>query len=779
MTAIVFNPYCIPVLVTAFFCSILAIFIRKHKNARASGHLLALLILVAIWCVSYVFELCFVNEKQKLIAIMIQYISIPSIPVLFALFVYRYTNPSKKTRHPSLTSLLFLIPASATLLMFTNSWHYIMYSGWTISSTSGTAYTFLIPQYGLGFMVSTAYSYIVTIATFIYIIYVSVKTTKFFSAQAIVLFCCAAVPISANMMYFLKSSSSIYLDLTPIAFLFSAALMTYLVTGMKLLDLQPLARDMIIENATDGMILLDSHYIVLDLNPMTEKIFSVQKKEALGKNIDAFFDMLPQSDFPPKNKDSIEFERNDNIYHLSVLPLYNYSDDYMGQIVTLRDITEAKRAELKVRRLAFFDSLTGLPNHAQMTQDLEKMLEDAKYRNCPVVIMLICISNLNHINSFYGYELGDALIKEVIDTIKPRVLDTEIFARMKGNEFIIARTVSDAPENTAMALAEQIARLFANPIIVKDKYISAGVNIGICVSQKGECNSKSLVQKASLALGQAKVTKKSFAFYSVKKEKEIAERNKLMNALRTALGNNEFSLEYQPQYNHDSHSICGVEALLRWTHPEFGKVPPCQFISLLEDSGIIIPVGNWVITESAKQYKKWIDSGLNIPKYSINLSVRQFDNENLVTFILETLDGEKIPRPSLEVEVTETLAALADNNVVKQICALSDASVRVAIDDFGAGFSSLTYFKYLNVSTLKIDKEISTDIHKNKYSTAIFESLKLICDALGVDIITEYVETGEQLDKLISLGCKNFQGYYYAKPLSPAAFEQYVASLGA
>ncbi|MDD5016747.1 MAG: EAL domain-containing protein [Eubacteriales bacterium] len=776
MAAIVFNPYCIPVLVTAFLCALLALFVRKRKNARAAGHLLALLIFVVIWCASYTFELCFVNEKQKLIAIMVQYISIPSLPVLFALFVYRYTNPSKKIKSPLLTILLFVIPAAVSLLMATNIWHFIMYSGWTITSIPGTAYTFLVPQYGLGFIISTAYSYIVTCVSFSYIIYVSVKTTKFFSAQAIVLFCCAIVPITANIMYFLKSTPYIYLDFTPVAFLFSAALMTYLVTGMKLLDLQPLARDMIIENTTDGTILLDNCNIVLDLNPMAEKIFSVQKSRALGKNINEFFDRLPENGLHKKNE-NIEFERNDKVYLLSALPLYNHSDDYMGQILAIRDITEAKRAENKVKRLAFFDTLTGLPNHTHMIQELEKLLHDAESHGFQVITMLFDINNLNHINSFYGYEFGDALIKKVVDLITPHVKNKDIFARMKGGEFIIARPVYAAPENSAISLAGLITRLFLHPVIVKDKYISAGVNIGICISSNNENDPNSLVQKAGLALGQAIGTKEHYALYSAQKENEIAERNKLMNALRTALCNNEFSLEYQPQYNHDTHSLYGVEALLRWTHPVFGKVPPSQFIGLLEDSGIIIPVGNWVVAESANQFKKWITDGIDIPKFSINLSVRQFDNDDLIPFILNTLDSRKIPRNRLEVEVTETLAALADSNVVKKICALSKSGIRVAIDDFGAGFSSLTYFKYLNVNTLKIDREISIDIHKNRYSTAIFESLKLVCDALGVDIITEYVETDEQIEKLLSLGCKNFQGYYYAKPLSPAAFEQYAASL--
>jgi two-component system CheB/CheR fusion protein len=217
--------------------------------------------------------------------------------------------------------------------------------------------------------------------------------------------------------------------------------------------------------------------------------------------------------------------------------------------------------------------------------------------------------------------------------------------------------------------------------------------------------------------------------------------------------------------------------MMRWTNPVLGSVPPSRFICLLEDSGMIIPVGNWVIEESTHQFRAWADKGIKLPKLSINLSVRQFDNDFLVPYILHTLDSKNIPRHCLEVEVTETIAALTDSSVVSKILELSKAGVRIAVDDFGSGFSSLTYFKHLTINTLKIDKEITVDIHKSLSSSAIFESLKLMCDALQVDIVAEYAETAEQVEKLISLGCANFQGYYFSKPLTPAVFERYVKSL--
>ena len=774
MTSLVFNPYCIPVLVTAFFCILLALYVFKNKDARTAGHLLFILILAFVWCAAYVFELCFIDIEQKLMTVLIQYICIPSLPAVFALFVYRYTNPTVKCDNLFILHILFIIPFTATLLMFTNNIHHLMYTSCHITQIPNTVYTFLVPQYGPAFFVSTAYSYMLMVATFAYIIYISVKTTKFVSAQAIILFCCALIPIAANLMYFFKDTNQIYWDMTPVAFFFSLILMTYLVTGMKHYDLKPIARDMIIENTTDGTILLDSGNIVLDINPMVENMFSVSKKDVCGKNISGFFNMLP--DNLAGQEYDLEIAREGKMYHLSVHPLVQ-SSMYAGQIIVIKDITKTKLAEKKVHHLAFFDTLTGLPNHAHMLQKLQVLLQNAKADGSQVTLLLISINNLNYINSFYGYPLGDALIKQFAEKVSPNITRASIFARMKSNEFIIAMPAGPAPQSNAVVVAEKIAGLFIKPVVVKDKTITTGVSIGICISEKNTQDINSLLQKASLALGQAKAFKANYMFYSVQKENEIAERNNLMHALLTALDNNEFYLEYQPQYNYKTHTLYGVEALLRWRHPTYGTVSPIKFINLLEDNGMIVPVGNWIISESAKQYKKWIDKNINIPKYSINLSVRQLDKDGLATHVLATLDQLNIPRHCLEVEVTETLAALADDSVVKQICKLSDAGIRIAIDDFGAGFSSLTYFKYLNVNTLKIDKELSIDIHKNKYSAAILESLKLLCDVLGVDIIAEYVETEEQIAKFLSLGCSKFQGHYFAVPLSPDALEQYAASL--
>ncbi len=762
---IVFNPFSIPVILTAIMCILLVIFVIKRRNTYTAGYLLALLILVIVWCTAYALELCFIHAQYKLFTVIFQYISIPSIPVLFALFAYRYANPLAEKKY-YITVLLFVVPVITTLLMCTNSFHHFMYSSWDVINMPGTLYTFLVPEYGLGFIIFITYSYAVMVTVFSYIIYISIKTTRLFASQATLLIICSIIPIIANIMNVFNRN--IYLDITPVSMLFSAGIMTYLITGMKLLDLQPLARDIIIEKMHDGIVLLDSKNNILDLNPMAETILNIEKPKVMGKNCS----VLPGIPLDIDKDGSSDLKLNNKDYNISTLTLSNDTGAYFGRIISMRDISKATLAERKIKDLAFHDSLTNLPNNTYMLQELEKILQE-KDQN--LALLLIDICNISHINSSYGYETGDALIKKAADLIRLYVWEPDIFARMNGDEFIIVMKLANRDE--VAQHAQKIIRLFSHPVIIDDKYISTLVNIGICLSPKDGIEASGLIQKASLALGQAKKNKTHFAFYTEENEQEITQRNRLLNALRTALENGEFSLNYQPQYNSEENSLFGVEALLRWTHPEYGKVPPEVFISLLEDSGIIIPVGNWVISETARQFKTWQSMGLKIPKFSINLSVRQFDNDELIPHILHTLDNEGIPRNCLEVEVTETLAALADSGVVSKIRELSNSGVRIAIDDFGSGFSSLTYFKYISVSTLKVDKEISMDIHKNIHSSVIFKSLKLICDSLGVDIITEYVETVEQIEKLESLGCRNFQGFYYSKPLSSEDFEKYVSSL--
>lgn len=761
-----FNPYSIPVMAAAVLCVMLAVYVKKQKTTFAAHHLFILLLLIVLWCAAYTLELNFTEKIPKLMADKVKYISVASISVMFLFYVLRYAHPSPR-KLPAAVSLLFVPPAVFIALMFTNELHGLMYVSTSVYHVDNFAYTFLYQQYGIAMKISSVYSYSVMFAAFAYLIYVSVKTTRLISAQAIMLLFSATVPIFINAMYYLRVFSGSYMDYTPIALLFSAVLLTYLTTGTRQFYLRPLARDMIVKKTLDGIILLDSEGLVLDVNPIAESIFSVTKEEALGKDCSALSGTLASN----LGKESCPFELQvgRRLYNFSSIALNSDKGAYLGQMISIKDITEAKRSEKKIRELAFIDPLTKLANYTFMMQELEALLQSEKG---PVTVLLIDPGKIDHINSSYGYETGDQLIKKTAEIIKPYVTDTDIFARMKGDEFAVIRP-SGAP-GSATFIAEHIIHAFQQPLIIQDKYISASVSIGICTSSAAKEDAKSLIHKASMALGQAKRTREHFAFYSEQNEHEITKRNQLLNALRTALASKEFSLEYQPQYDLEAHRLFGAEALLRWTHPEFGSVPPDQFIGLLEDSGMIIPVGNWVIEEAARQFKEWTNKGLQLPKFSINLSVRQFDNNFLVPYILQTLDSRNIPRHCLEVEVTETLAALADHTVVSKILELSNAGVRIAIDDFGSGFSSLTYFKYLNVNTLKIDKEISLDIHKNVYSSAIFESLKLMCDALGVDIVAEYAETAEQVKKYYSLGCRNFQGYYFSRPLSPSGLESYV-----
>lgn len=763
---IVFNPYSIPVIAAALFVIALIIYVKKRTKTHAADLLLVLLFLSFLWSAVYALELCFTDLSSKIFAAAFEYISVSGLPVIFLIFVYRYVNPeSRKFRTAAL--LLFIVPFTSVILMFTNSLHGLMYSGASAVGLPGTKFTFLTPQYGIGVTITLSHTYLVMLAAFIYIIYISVKTTKLISAQAIILSFCAAIPLFVNMLYYMKGFSGMNVDYTPVALLCSDILMAYLATETNRFYLKPLARDVVIENTADGIILIDNENVILDINATAQAIFSLNKKEVIGNSL-----LFLPGDLPSLISGNCcpELDIQGKQYCVSSLALNSDKDAYLGKVISVKDVTEAKLSQKRIHELAFTDALTGLPNSTYALQKLQYVLTEQQ----PSTVLLVGVNNLYHINTSYGYDMGDEIIKKAAQMIKP-LIKADMLARMRGNEFIIIRNLSSDEDETS--LAQNITRLFDSPLAVRDKFITAAVNIGICRFPADANDLSGIIYKVSLALGQARKTKEHIAFYSVKHDYDITRRNLLLNALITALDNGEFSLEYQPQYNIETRKLFGVEALLRWKHPQLGSIPPDTFIKLLEDSGLIIPVGNWVIEQAARQFKIWCEKGLDIPKFSINLSVRQFDYDGLAEYILHTLDRLRIPRLCLEIEVTETLAVLADSTVVEKINELSESGIRIAIDDFGAGFSSLTYFKYLNVDTLKVDKEISLDIHSNRYSQAIFESLKLVCDSLGIDIVAEYVETDNQIKKLESLGCKYYQGYYYSKPLSPHGIEDFIVRL--
>ncbi len=454
-------------------------------------------------------------------------------------------------------------------------------------------------------------------------------------------------------------------------------------------------------------------------------------------------------------------------------------DGMLQNILIVRDITDRKLTQDRLSFLANYDSLTGLPNRAFFRDRLAQAMTRARRQGTPLALMFLDLDNFKVVNDSLGHAVGDQLLRHVAETVKGCLRDVDsllprggeegfTLSRLGGDEFtVIAEGVAGAED--AALIARRILDALERPYRLLDNELYASASIGITLFPADDSDLDGLVRHTDMAMYRAKAMGRgTFAFYSEELSAEIAARLQLENNLRRAVEQQEFVLFYQPKADLASGRITGVEALLRWDCPGQGMVPPDRFIAVLEDSGLILPAGAWILRTACAQLAAWDRAGLPRLDLAVNLSARQFSQPLLASFVAETLLETGIEPHRLELELTERLVMednVANRNVLAALAALG---VRVAIDDFGTGHSSLSYLKRFDIDTLKIDRSFVSELPHDPEDGAIATAIVAMGHSLKMRVVAEGVETQEQADFLRSLGCDEIQGYLLSRPM-PAA----------
>ncbi len=445
---------------------------------------------------------------------------------------------------------------------------------------------------------------------------------------------------------------------------------------------------------------------------------------------------------------------------------------------TIRDITESKLTEEEVRFIAFHDTLTGLPNRKSFYMRLEDKLAnsprpiDAERRQKNVekcMLLFLDLNKFKNVNDLLGHDAGDELLKVVATRIQSCLRKSDYLFRLGGDEFTIIldniRHGSDAAK-----VAEKVQEAISHKIIIKghDFYIDS--SIGISVYPEDGKNVETLVKNADMAMYAAKNTGERYHFFTEEMNRKVLERMKLETNLRTALQDNQFKLYYQ-QFVDKTGQIVGAEALLRWFHPEMGLIGPTEFIPLAEETGVIVPIGKWVLKTACRQVKKWHDMGYKDFYVAVNLSPRQFNEPDLIETVDQTLEITGIPPHCLRLEVTESSIMDDPDQATQTMQLIRDKGIRFAIDDFGTGYSSLSYLKQFPIDSLKIDRSFVKDSLTNKDDQEIIKTIIAMADGLNMNIVAEGIENEGQHDFLVSQGCQIMQGYYHGRPVSAKKFK--------
>lgn len=465
--------------------------------------------------------------------------------------------------------------------------------------------------------------------------------------------------------------------------------------------------------------------------------------------------------------------KNGSLYYeeKTITPMRDANGKITHFISSGKDITDRMRTHERLQYLAHHDVLTGLPNRLLFTDRLAQAIKDGNRSGSHVVLIYLDIDRFKNINDTLGHSAGDTLLRIISRRLRETLRGNDTSARLSGDEFTILLTgVSDI--SVVPNIATKILLSISKPVDIEEHELFITASLGVAIYPDDSHDPYTLLKHADTAMYHAKKSgRNGYQFYTPTMNVMAREQLVLENQLHRALERNEFEVHYQPQYDIQSGRLCGIEALLRWNHPVHGMLLPVNFISLLEETGLIIPVGDWVLNASCVRYSRWLDAGLDIPRLAVNVSPRQFSNEHFVSTVNQTLKDTGISPDNLELEITESILIEEKNTNTSSIQELHNAGIGIAMDDFGTGYSSLSYLRQFPIRTLKIDKSFVKHVPDDYDDCVLARTIIAMAHNLNLNVIAEGVETHEQLNFLRQLGCTSAQGYLYSPAVPHDLFD--------
>jgi diguanylate cyclase (GGDEF)-like protein/PAS domain S-box-containing protein len=440
-------------------------------------------------------------------------------------------------------------------------------------------------------------------------------------------------------------------------------------------------------------------------------------------------------------------------------------------------VAEQKEAEARIQRLAHYDALTGLPNRVLLEERARQALAAAHRQQHPVALMFVDLDHFKAVNDSLGHRVGDAVLVELAQRLTRAVRAQDTVCRLGGDEFVLLLPDTDAAG--AAAMASRVLAAAQVPFTIDGRELTVTPSAGIALAPRDGLDLEALSRAADTAMYRAKAEgRNTWRFHTAELQAQSDRALRLSNALRRAVERQQLSLVYQPQVELATGRIIGAEALLRWHHPELGQVPPMEFIPLAESTGLILPIGQWVLSEAAHQLAAWDRAGLPPVKVAVNVSSVQLRQDELPALVKRTVDAAGIGMHRLELELTEGAAMQDAQGAIAVMNALYENGTELSIDDFGTGYSSLAYLKNFPVGTLKIDRSFVRDIESDPGDRAIVEAIIRMATSLGMVTVAEGVETEAQLAYLRERGCFAMQGWLLSKPLAADAFAAFVLARG-
>jgi diguanylate cyclase (GGDEF)-like protein/PAS domain S-box-containing protein len=538
----------------------------------------------------------------------------------------------------------------------------------------------------------------------------------------------------------------------------------------------------------DAVICTDAAGNITFLNIVAEKMTSWSRQEAAGRPMAEVFRVLDAATRQTTpNPMALSVEKNRTV-HLpegcilvrrdgsevpiedSVAPIHDREGKPTGAVVVFRDVSVARAMALEMTHSAQHDFLTGMPNRMLLNDRVNQAIAWAQRHSKKVAILFLDLDGFKHINDSLGHPTGDKLLQSVAKRLVDCVRGSDTVSRQGGDEFVVLLTEVGQSEDAAIT-ARRMLQTVAQAHSVDQHDLHVTTSIGVSVFPDDGQDAETLIKNADTAMYQAKENgRQSYQFFKPAMNVRAVERQSIEESLRRALERDEFMVHYQPKINLKTGEITGAEALLRWNHPVRGMVPPGDFIPIAEDCGLIVPIGNWVLRESCKQARAWMDAGLPVATMAVNISAMEFRDENFLDGVFRILQETGLDPAALELELTESVLMKRAESTQSILKALRGSGIQLAVDDFGTGYSSLSYLRKFPIDALKIDQSFIRQITTAPDDTTIVTAVISMGRSLKLRVVAEGVETLEELTFLQAHQCDEAQGYYFSRPVIAEQF---------
>lgn len=542
----------------------------------------------------------------------------------------------------------------------------------------------------------------------------------------------------------------------------------------------------ILEHSDQGILVTDANEHIVSVNSAFTRITGYTAEEAIGKTPDILRSGEHDADFRAKVRAAIAGgspwrgeiigrRKNGELFpqSVSVSAVRNSDGEFTYGFSIFTDLTPMRASEERMLQLANYDTLTGLPNRTMFHQQSEQAFSAARRNSENGALLAIDLNRFASINDTLGHDVGDELLRQVGHRFREALRTEDILARVGGDEFVVALTKIKKREHASI-VAHKLLDALISPFFIEGNSLYIGACIGIAIFPDDGKETTTLIRCADVAMKREQENSGAgYLFYDAGMNQSARDHLRMEAELRRALIARELLLHYQPKVSLRSGAIVGAEALVRWMHPERGMVPPGEFITLAEETGLIEDIGNWVLNEACRQIRVWLNGGLKVPPIAVNLSVRQFDAK-LPDRVQAVLEKHGVAPEFLRLELTESLLVRDPETVIPIMNELVARGLALSLDDFGTGFSSLAYLKRFPITTLKIDRAFVTGVPDDPNDCAIARAIVTMGQQLRQEIVAEGVEKPEQMNFLRDLGCDQLQGFLFSRPVPCGAFEEMV-----